>query len=78
MKRIPAILALLALLALIGGALVLHLTKPSDEDIQGPFVTYAGFGEQAEGRDLTWTAEDAYLADRLTAATPVQGDRPPA
>ncbi|MGE3193575.1 MAG: hypothetical protein AB7K08_08930 [Microbacteriaceae bacterium] len=64
MKRLPAVLALLAL---IGGALVLHLTKPSDEELQGPFVTYAGFGEQVEGRDLTWEAEDAYLADRLTA-----------
>jgi hypothetical protein len=64
-KRIPAVLALLAL---IGGALVLHLTKPSDEELQGPFVTYAGFGEQVEGRDLTWIAEDAYLADRLTSS----------
>ena len=36
MKRIPAVLALLAL---IGGALVLNLTKPSDEELQGPFVT---------------------------------------
>ena len=60
MKRVPAVLALLAL---IGGALVLHLTKPSDEDLQGPFVTYAGFGETVAGRDLTWKADDAYLAD---------------
>ncbi|MEO8262512.1 MAG: hypothetical protein ABI566_08065 [Pseudolysinimonas sp.] len=64
-KRIPAILALIGLM---GGALLLHLTEPSDEQIQGPFVTYARFGEQVEGRNLTWIAEDAYLADRLTSA----------
>jgi hypothetical protein len=63
-KRIPAVLALVAL---VGGALGLHLTKPSDEDLQGPFVTQATFGEQVEGRNLTWIAEDAYLADRLTS-----------
>jgi hypothetical protein len=63
-KRIPAVLALIAL---VGGALALHLTKPSDEDLQGPFVTPATFGEQVEGRNLTWIAENAYLADRLTS-----------
>jgi len=64
-KRVPAILLLLAF---IGAAFVLHLTKPSDEELQRPFVTYAGFGEQVEGRDLIWSADDAYLADRLTSA----------
>ena len=63
--RIPAVLAMVAL---VGGALLLHLTEPSDEQIQGPFVSYARFGEQVEGRNLTWIAEDAYLADRLTSA----------
>ena len=61
MKRVPAVLALLAL---IGGALVLHLTKPSDEDLQGPFVTYAGFGERSRavtsrGRRTTPTSPTA-------------------
>ena len=65
MKRIPAILALVAF---VGAAFLVYLTKPSDEELQRPFVTYAGFGEQVEGRDLTWTAEDAYLADRLTSS----------
>jgi hypothetical protein len=64
-KRIPAILALVAF---VGAAFLVYWTKPSDEELQGPFVTYAHFGEQVEGRDLTWIAEDAYLADRLTSA----------
>ena len=61
-KRIPA---LLALAAFVVAAFLVHLTKPLDEDLQRPFVTYASFGQRAEGRDLTWIAEDAYLADRL-------------
>jgi len=64
-KRIPATLALAAF---VGAAFLLHLTEPSDEELQGPFVTYAQFGEQVEGRDLTWLATNAYLADRLTTS----------
>jgi len=64
-KGVPAVLALLAC---IGAAFLLHFTEPTDEQLQGPFVTYARFGQQVEGRDLTWIAEDAYLADRLTSA----------
>lgn len=64
-KRVTSVLALLGLIAI---AFVLKLTEPSDDDLQGPFVTYAQFGEQVDGRDLTWKADTAYLADRLTSA----------
>jgi hypothetical protein len=55
------------MVALIAVAFVLKLTEPSDDDLQGPFVSYARFGEQVDGRDLTWKADTAYLADRLTS-----------
>jgi hypothetical protein len=63
----PVVVILLTI-ALVGAAFLIRLTQPSDEQQQQPFVTTAGFDEQVEGRDLTFEAHDAYLADRVTAA----------
>jgi hypothetical protein len=65
--RRPAVVLIAA--ALIAAAFVLRLTQPSDEQQQAPFVTAAGFGQEVAGRDLTFVAQDAYLADRLTSSS---------
>lgn len=57
----------LVTVALVGVAFLVRLTQPSDEEQQKPFVATAVFGEQAEGRDLTFEAHDAYLADRIVS-----------
>ncbi|HWM34570.1 MAG TPA: hypothetical protein VNR36_10075 [Pseudolysinimonas sp.] len=66
-RRRTGLTAILLTGVLLAVAFTLRLTQPSDEELQGPFVTFARFGEQVEGRNLTWIAEDAYLADRVTA-----------
>lgn len=58
---------ILLAIVLIAIAFVVRLTQPSDEQQQAPFVSYASIGELAQGRDITWLARDAYLADRVTA-----------
>jgi hypothetical protein len=65
--RRPAVVLLTTVL--IAAAFALRLTQPSDEQQQGPFVAAAVFGQRVEGRDLTFIAQDAHLADRVTSAT---------
>lgn len=65
--RVPA--TVLLALTLVAAAFLVRLTQPDAEDRQAPFVTPAVFGQTVEGRDLTFTAQDAYLADRLTTAS---------
>lgn len=68
-RRLRGPAAILVAAGLIAVAFVLRLTQPGDEQQQGPFVTAAVFGQQVEGRDLTFIAQDAYLADRVASAT---------
>ena len=68
MKRRSAVVTVILTVALVGAAFLVRLTEPSDEQSQEPFVSGAVFGQQVEGRDLTFVAEDAYLADRLTSS----------
>ena len=66
MTRRPAlVIGAVALLAL---AFLVRLTQPSDEDVEKPFVTAVTLEQPAEGRDLTLTAHDAVLSDRLTTS----------
>ena len=67
-RRRPAVTTIVLTVALIAAAFLVRLTEPSDEQSQEPFVSGAAFGEEAEGRDLTLVADDAYLADRLTSS----------
>lgn len=66
-RRRSAAVTVVLTVALVGAAFLVRLTEPSDEQSQEPFVSGAEFGQQAEGRDLTIVADDAYLADRLTS-----------
>lgn len=65
--RTPAVVLITA--ALVATAFAIRLSQPSDADTQLPFITTAVFGESVEGRDLVFTAHDAYLADRVTASS---------
>lgn len=60
---------ILIAVALIAVAFVVRLTQPSDAQQLEPFVTTVEVGQSAEGRDITLTVNDAYLADRLTTST---------
>jgi hypothetical protein len=64
-RRMRTTGVVLTTVALVGAAFLVRLTQPSDEDQQKPFVTTAVFDQQVEGRDLTFEAHDAYLADRI-------------
>jgi hypothetical protein len=61
--RVPAVLITVALLGL---AFLVRATQPSDEAQLRPFVANAGLEQRVEGRDMVFTATDAYLADRVT------------
>lgn len=64
--RRPAVIAIAV--GLLAAAFLIRLTQPSDEDVEKPFVTAVVFDQQVEGRDLTFTAHDAFLSDRLTTS----------
>ena len=68
-RRLSTPVVLLITAALLAAAFTVRATQPTDEEQVKPFVTTAVLGQQVEGRDLVFTAADAYLADRVTTAS---------
>ena len=67
-RTMPRFAVVLVTIALVGTALLIRLTQPSDEQQLEPFVSTVHLGERVEGRDLTLEVSDVYLADRVTTA----------